>query len=179
MLVKRGKLDKGYFGVNTLPAVKSDNDTMHGKEQVVIWLLEGLGYGVKLALVGSGVVALSFARHGTDKVTMHPHSKAYHIDCFLNVGFPVAALLAVVNLVDYHVVLFLAVGSDVECREPGFAAVFGTCEEVENLLFLGDDTSLLLTPVGNALGTKYGLPVFRPDLDVVLYIVMACYLLLR
>lgn len=49
------------------------------------------------------------------------------------------------------------------------APVLGTCEEVENLLFLGDDTSLLFATVGKALGTKYGLPVFRPDLDVVLY----------
>ena len=63
MLVERGKLDKGDFGVYALPAVESDNNAMHGKEQVVIRLLEGLGYGVKLALVGAGVVALSFARH--------------------------------------------------------------------------------------------------------------------
>ena len=48
---------------------------------------------------------------------MHPHGKANHVDCFLNVGFPVAALLAVVNLVDYNVVLFLAVGCNIESRE--------------------------------------------------------------
>ena len=65
--------------------------------------------------------------------------------------------------------LLLAVGRDIERREPGFAAVLDTCEEVESLLFLGDDTSLLFATVGKALGTKYGLPVFRPDLDVVLY----------
>ena len=41
---------------------------------------------------------------------MHTHSKAYHIDCFLNVGFPVAALFAIVNLVDYDIVLLFAVG---------------------------------------------------------------------
>ena len=97
---------------------------------------------------------------------MDAHSKAYHIDCFLNVGLPVAALLAIVNLVDYNVVLFLAVGRDVEGREPGFAAVLGPCEEVENLLFLGDDASLLLAAVGNALGTENALPVFCADLDV-------------
>ena len=110
---------------------------------------------------------------------MHTHSKAYHVDCFLNVGLPVAALLAVINLVDDNIMLLFAVGRDVECREPGFAAVLGTGEEVENLLFLGDDTRLLLAAVGDALGTENTLPVFCADLYVVLYIVMACYLLLR
>ena len=100
---------------------------------------------------------------------MHTHSKAYHIDSLLYVGFPVAALLTVVYLVDYHVVLLLAVGRNIESREPGFAAVLGAGEKVENLLFLGDDTRLLLAAVGNALGTENTLPVFRPDLDVVLY----------
>ena len=100
---------------------------------------------------------------------MHTHSKANHIDCLLNVGLPVAALLAVINLVDDTVVLLLAVGRDVECREPGFAAVLGAGEEVENLLFLGDDTRLMLATVGDALGTENTLPVFRTDLDVVLY----------
>ncbi|MGM9723862.1 MAG: hypothetical protein ACI3YG_07200 [Prevotella sp.] len=110
---------------------------------------------------------------------MHTHSEAYHIDCFLNVGLPVAPLLAVINLVDDNVVLLLAVGRYIESREPGFAAVLGTGEEVENLLFLGDDTRLLFAAVGDALGTENTLPVFCADLDVVLYIVMACYLLLR
>ena len=83
---------------------------------------------------------------------MHTHSKAYHVDSLLYVGLPVAALLAVVNLVDYNVVLFLAVGCNIESREPGFAAVLGAGKEVENLLFLGDDTRLLLAAVGDALG---------------------------
>ena len=155
MLVKCCELDKWDFGMNALPTVESDNDAMHGKEQVVIRLLEGLGDCVKLALVRAAVVRLRLARHGTDKVTMHTHSKTYHIDSLLYVGFPVAALLAIVNLVDYHVVLFLAVGCNIEGREPGFAAVLGAGEKVENLLFLGDDTRLLFTAVGNALGTKY------------------------
>ena len=111
--------------MNSLPTVKSNYDTMDGKEQVVIRLLEGLGNGVKLALVRAAVVRLRLARHGADKITMHTHSKANHIDCLLYVGFPVAALLAVVNLVDYNVVLLLAVGRNIEGREPGFAAVLG------------------------------------------------------
>ena len=68
--------------------------------------------------------------------------------------------------------LFFAVGGNVESREPGFAAVLGAGEKVENLLFLGDDTSLLLAAVGDALGTENTLPVFRADLDVVFNIVI-------
>lgn len=140
---------------------------MNGKEQVVIRFLQGLGYGVKLALVRARVVRLGFARHTSDKITMHTHSKAEHIHGLLNVGAPVATLLAVINLVDYNVVLLLAVGRDVESREPGFAAVLGAGEEVENLLFLGDDTRLLFAAVGDAFGTENALPVFCADLDVV------------
>lgn len=128
---------------------------MNGKEQVVIRFLQGLGYGVKLALVRARVVRLGFARHRADKVTMHTHSEANHIDCFLNVGFPVAALLAVINLVDYNVVLFLAVGRDVESREPGFAAVLRAGQEVKDSLLLADYSLLLFTAVGDTLGAEY------------------------
>ena len=68
--------------------------------------------------------------------------------------YPVATLLAVINLVDDNMVLLLAVGRDLERREPGFAAVLGTGEEVEDLLFLGDDTRLLLATVGDAFLVK-------------------------
>ena len=97
---------------------------------------------------------MSLARDGADQITMHPHSEAYHIDCFLNVGLPVAPLLAVINLVDDNVVLLFAVGGNIESRKPGFAAVLGAGKEVENLLFLGDDTRLLLATVGDALLVK-------------------------
>ena len=61
MFVKRGELDKGNFRVNVGPTVKSDYDSMDGKEQVVIRFLEGLRDSVKLALVRAGIVALGFA----------------------------------------------------------------------------------------------------------------------
>lgn len=86
---------------------------------------------------------------------MHSHSEAYHIDCFLYVGLPIAALLGVVNLVDDNIVLLLAVRRNIERGEPGFAAVLRAGEEVENLLLLAHDALLLLAAVGNALGTKY------------------------
>lgn len=128
---------------------------MNGEKQVVIRLLESLCDGVKLALVRAGVVGLSLAGDGADKITMHTHSKAYHIDCFLNVGLPVAALLGVVNLVDDDIVLLLAVGRDVERGEPGFAAVLRACQEVKDSLLLADYTLLLFTAVGDTLGTEY------------------------
>ena len=86
---------------------------------------------------------------------MRTHSKAYHIDCLLYVGFPVAALLAIINLVDYNVVLLLAVGGNVECGEPGFTAVLRADQEVKYCLLFADNTLLLLSTVGNTLGTKY------------------------
>ena len=90
---------------------------------------------------------------------MNAHGKAYHIDCLLYVGFPVAALLAVINLVDDNVVLFLAVGRDIERREPGFASVLRAGEEVENLLFLAHDALLLFSAVGNIYYGRYNIHV--------------------
>ena len=63
MFVKHGELDKRYFGVYALPTVEAYDYTMNGEKQVVIRLLEGLGYGVKLALVRAAVVRLRLARH--------------------------------------------------------------------------------------------------------------------
>ncbi len=94
---------------------------------------------------------------------------AYHIDSFLEVGFPIASLFGVVNLVDYDVVLFLAVRRDVERREPGFAAVLSPGEEVKDCLFLTDDALLLLSTVGDALGTENRLPIFGGYFDLVFY----------
>lgn len=68
-----------------------------------------------------------------------------------------------------EIMLLFAVRTDIERREPGFADVLGTGEEVEDLLFLGDDASLLLAAVGDSLGTKNAFPVFCADFDVVLY----------
>ncbi len=73
--------------------------------------------------------------------------------------FPVAALFAVINLVDDNVVLFLAVGRDIERREPGFASVLHAGEEVENLLFLAHDALLLFSAVGNIYYGRYNIHV--------------------
>ncbi len=92
---------------------------------------------------------------------------------------PVAALFRVINLVDDNVVLLLAVGRDVERREPGFAAVLGAGEEVENLQFLGDDTRLLLAAVGDALTAENRFPILLGNFDMVLNIVIWRYCLIK
>ena len=66
---------------------------------------------------------------------------------------PIAALFAVVDFVNDNIVLFFAVGRDIERGEPGFAAVLRPGKEVENLLFLAHDALLLFAAVGDALGT--------------------------
>ena len=98
---------------------------------------------------------------------MHSHSKAEHIYGFLNVGAPVTALLGVINLVDDHIVLLLAVGRNVERGEPGFAAVLRPGEEVENALLLLHDAFLLLAAVGDALTAENGFPILLGNLDLV------------
>ena len=82
---------------------------MNGKEKVVIRLLQSLGDGVKLSLVAAGVVGLRLARHRADEVRMDSHREAHHVDGFNNVRRPVATLLVRLDLVDYHVMLLLAV----------------------------------------------------------------------
>ena len=56
---------------------------MDGEKQVVIRLLECLCYCVEFSFVGAGIVGLRLAGHTADKITMHPHSKAYHVDSLL------------------------------------------------------------------------------------------------
>ena len=99
---------------------------------------------------------------------MHAHSKAEHIYGLLNVGAPVATLLAVVNLVDDNIVLLLAVGRDVERGEPGFAAVIRPGKEVENALLLLHDALLLLAAVCDALAAENRFPILLRNLDLIL-----------
>ena len=63
MLIKCRKLHKGANGFDTFPSVKAYYDTMDGEKQVVIRFLQGLGDGVKLALVRAGVVGLCLTGH--------------------------------------------------------------------------------------------------------------------
>ena len=58
-----------------------------------------------------------------------------------------------------HIMLFLSVRRDIECREERLSAVFRPCEEVDNQLFLLHDTFLLLLQVRNAFPFEDALPV--------------------
>ncbi len=140
---------------------------MDGEKQVVIRLLECLCYSVEFSFVGAGIVGLRLAGHTAHKITVHTHSKAEHIHCLLNVCAPVATLLAVINLVDDHIVLLLAVGRNVERGEPGFAAVLRPGEEVENALLLLYDAFLLLAAVGDALTAENRFPILLGNLNLV------------
>ena len=135
----------------------------------MIRLLQGLGDRVQFTFVRAAVVGLRLAGHRPDKVAMHTHSEAEHIHRLLYVGGPVAALLVVgVNLVDDDLMLNLACGRDIECREPHLASVLNAGEEVENLLLLTDDAFLLLASVGDALALEDGIPIFVGDFNLVL-----------
>lgn len=68
VFVEGGKLDKRHIDGHALPGVEFDDDAVDGEKEVVVWLLEGLCYGVKLALVGAGVVGLRLSGHGADEV---------------------------------------------------------------------------------------------------------------
>ena len=140
---------------------------MDGEKEVVIRFLQSLGDGVKLALVAAGVVGLRLAGHGAYEVGVNAQGKAYHIDGLLYVALPVATLLVGIYLIDYDVVLHVAVGVDVESAEPYLAGVLGPGEEVEDASLFLDDTRLLAGAVGDALGLEDVIPVFLRHFDMV------------
>ena len=86
MPVQRGELDEGAIGIGTRPAVEADDDLVDREQQIMIRLLQGLGDGVKFALVTARVVRLGLARDGTDEVAVHAHGEAYHVHRLLDVG---------------------------------------------------------------------------------------------
>ena len=151
VLVQGSQLNEWAFRVSILPLIEFHDDAMHGKEQIVIWLLKRLSNGIKFTLVRTAVVSLRFARHRADEVRVYAHGEADHVDSLLDVGSPIAALLVFVNAVDDHIMLFLAVWGDVERREESLAAVLGTRQEVNDKLLLLDDPVLLLLDVRDAL----------------------------
>ena len=50
------------FRESVLPLIEFHDDTMHGEEQVVVWLLKSLCDGVQFALVTAAVVRLRLAQ---------------------------------------------------------------------------------------------------------------------
>ena len=110
ILIERGELDEWAVWLDRCPFVETDDQSVNGKEEVVVRLLQSLSDGVKLTLVAAGVIGLRLAWYRADEVRMDSHGKAHHIDGFYNVRSPVATLLVRLDLVDDHVVLLLAVG---------------------------------------------------------------------
>lgn len=109
------KLDERHIDFDTIPFVEAAYDAVHGEKEVVVRFLKGLGYGVQLSLVRAGVVGLRLAGYSPDKIRVDAEREVYHVDRLLNVALPVAALLSVVNPVDYDIVHLIAVGVDVKC----------------------------------------------------------------
>ena len=100
---------------------------------------------------------------------MYTHGKAHHVDGFDNVRRPVATLLVRLDLVDYHVMLLLAVGRNIERRKKYLSAVLHASEEDDDVVLLLDNTLLLLDTVSNALDFEDVVPKRVGNLDVVLY----------
>ena len=99
---------------------------------------------------------------------MYTHGKAHHVDGFDNVRRPVATLLVRLDLVDYHVMLLLAVGRNIERREKYLSAVLHASEEVDDVVLLLVDTLLLLDTVCYALDFEDIVLEGVCNLDVVL-----------
>ena len=99
---------------------------------------------------------------------MNAHGKAEHIYCFGDVGLPVAAFLGFIDFVDDNIVLLLAVGSYVKGGKEYFSCVFGSREEVDDVLLLLDDSFLLLLSISDSFGSEDKIPKLIANLDVVL-----------
>lgn len=99
---------------------------------------------------------------------MDTHGEAHHVDGFDNVRRPVATLLVRLDLVDYHVMLLLAVGRNIERGEEHLATVFHASEEVDDVVLLLVDTLLLLDTVSYALDFEDVVPKGVCNLNVLL-----------
>ena len=142
---------------------------MRQEQQIVIRFLQGLGDCVQLPFVRTGVVRLGLARNRSNEVGMDAQGKALHVDSFLMVAFPIAALLAVIDAVDNHIVLLLAVRRNIEGREPHLSGVLRSGKKLDDALLFLVHASLHLDWVGNALGFENAFPILISHLDMVFY----------
>ena len=63
ILIERSELDEWAVRLDRCPLVETDDQSVNGKEKVVVRLLQSLGDGVKLSLVAAGVIGLRLAWH--------------------------------------------------------------------------------------------------------------------
>ena len=99
---------------------------------------------------------------------MYAHGKADDVDCFLNVRFPIAAFLGVVDAFDEDIVVFFTVRVNTEGREPGFTGILCTGKEINNALLFLIDALHPLHIVGYTFSTEDTLPIAFVDLYLVL-----------
>lgn len=168
ILIERGELDEWAVRLDRCPLVETDDQSVNGKEKVVVRLLQSMGDGVKLALVAAGVVGLRLTWHRADDVRMDSHGKAHHIDGFDDVRRPVATLLVRLDFVDDHIVLLLTIGRNIERRKKHLTTAFHASKEVDDVVLLLVDTFLLLDTVSYALDLEDVIPKRVGNLDVVL-----------
>ena len=93
ILIERGELDEWAVRLDRCPLVETDDQSVNGKEKVVVRLLQSLCDGVKLSLVAAKVIGLRLAWNRAYEVGVNAHGKAHHVDGFDNVRRPVATLL--------------------------------------------------------------------------------------
>ena len=99
---------------------------------------------------------------------MYAHGKADDVDCFLNVRFPIAAFLGVVDAFDKDIVVFFPVRVNTEGREPGFTGILCTGKEVDYALLFLIDALHPLHIVGYTFSAEDTLPIAFVDLYLVL-----------
>ncbi len=168
IFIKRGELDEWAVRLDRCPFVETDDQSVNGKEKVVVRLLQSLGDGVKLSLVAAGVIGLRLAWHRAYEVGVDAHGKAHHIYGFHNVRSPVATLLIRLDFVNDHVVLLFTIGRNIERGEEHLSAVLHAGEEVDDVVLLLVDTFLLLDTIRDALDLEDIVPKRVGNLDVVL-----------
>ena len=148
--------------------IEADEKLVGIEKKIVIRLLQGLRYGVQLALVRAGVIRLRLTRHRTYEVTVYAHGKADDVDGFLDVRLPITALFRVIDALNEDIMVLLAVGINTKGREPHLAGVLGTGEEVDNALLFLVDALQFLGGISDALSAEDALPVTFVDLYLVL-----------
>ena len=148
--------------------VEADEELVGIEKQIMVGLLQGLRDGVQLALVRARVVRLALAGHRTYEVRVYAHGKADDVDGFLDVRFPVASLLGIIDAFDEDIVVLISIGIDTERREPCFAGILGAGKEVDYALLFLFDALHPLDRVGYTFGTEDTLPVAFVDLYLVL-----------
>ena len=99
---------------------------------------------------------------------MYAHGEADDVNRFLDVRFPVASLLGIIDALDKDIVVFFAVGVHTKGREPYLAGVLCSGKEIDYTLLLLVDAFEPFLLVGNTFRAEDTLPIALVDLYLVL-----------